>query len=405
VFEKLDRGRLSLLVLLGFLVVPSVQAHDVLWWENVLDPSGSSPMVLYFGLDDCGYPDYGMIGIVPSIGEPCIVAVNLDQPTSSAITTSFANGTSVGNAVWIYVDVKPFAGMGTVNAVVSGEWHATGFPGNAGCTATNPNPFSVPITIKSPLPWRIMPGIAPWTVQIDTRGILSGLRAAESLKGPWYNVGFGSNFTLSADQNLQFYKGTHRLGSAFGGLITDGSGSPQSGFSVGLQYGGLNTMTLTDGSFSFYGLPRGTNVVAVTKPITFVDSSTGSNRTETIGLNVEVPATNPTNIFYQMMQLKVALALFPLPACNCTPWCAIGVGTLNGAQTPVFYSGGALPPKNGAANCGAVQVTVTPPSGVAFPIVAGSSKHQNSGPNPATGTWTVTTTVCGQSKQASITVP
>jgi len=208
-----------------------------------------------------------------------------------------------------------------------------------------------------------------------------------------------------SDQSAQFFKGTHRLGSAFGGLIMDCSGSPQAGFNVGLMYGGLNSTTLSDGSFSFYGLPRGTNLIAVTKPFTFADPVTGSNRTETVGLNIEVPATNPTNIFYQMLQFKVAAVVAPVPACNCTPWCAIGVGTLNGTETPVFYAGGALPPKSGPANCGPVQVTVTPPSGVAYPITAGSGKHQNSGPNPGTGTWTVTTVVCGQSKQASITVP
>src|SRR5580765_5668690 len=213
--------RIASLLFMWSVAVGTLQAHDVIWLENLMS-FGNNPMVLNFGLDECGYPDYGMIGIVPSIGEPCTVAVNLNPPTSSAITTSFAGGVSVGNAVWIYVDVKPFAGMGDVNTVVSGEWHATGSPPDAGCTATNPNPFSVPITIKLPRPWRIWPGTMPWTVQIDTLGTLSGLRAADSLSGPWYNVGFGSNFTVTSDQKLQFYKGTHRLGSAFGGIITDG---------------------------------------------------------------------------------------------------------------------------------------------------------------------------------------
>lgn len=361
-------------------------------------------MVLEWGLDECGDPDYGWIGIVPSVGEPCTVQVNLNPPTSSAITTGFVGGISTANAVWVYVDVNPSAGPTTINTVVSGEWHATGYPAGAGCTATNPNPFSVPVTITLPPLWRISPGVMPWTVQIDTRGILSGLRSADSLKGPWYNIGFGTNFTLISDQSSQFFKGTHRLGSAFGGIITDGLGNPQPGFSVGLQYGDLNSMTLYDGSFSFYGLPRGTNIVAVTAPLSFVDSS-GSNQTQSVGVNIEVPATSPTNISYQMLQFKMDPQVFVVPACNCTPWCAIGVGTLNGAETPVFYAGGAFPPQNGPADCGQVQVTVTPPNGVAYPITPGSSKHQNSGPNPATGTWTVTTTVCGVSKQSSITVP
>ena len=389
----------------GFLAVGSLQAHDVIWLESFFDPFGNSPMELNFGPDAKGNPDSATIAVLPSADEPCIVEVNLDPTTSPAIATSFVGGVSVANAVFINVTVQPIMATGTVTTVVSGEWHATGSPSNAGCTATNPNPFSVPVTIKNPRPWKIEPGIMPWTVQIDTIGTLTGLRSANTLAGPWYNIGFGSNFTVTSDQSAQFFKGTHQLGSAFGGIITDGSGAPQSGFSIGLQYGNFKSMTLSDGSFSFYALPQGTNVIAVTKTISFVDPATSSNRTEDVSLNLEVPATNPTNILYQMLQLKVAMLLFPLPACNCTPWCAIGVGTLNGVQTPVYYSGGAIPPKSGPANCGPVQVTVTPPSGVAYPITAGSGKRQNSGPNPATGTWTVTTTVCGQSKQASTTVP
>lgn len=397
--------RIAYLLLIGSVSFGTLQAHDVIWWENPWGGTPGNTMQLNFGLDDCGYPDYGEIGIVPSVGEPCTVVVNLDPTTSPVIKTSFAGGNNVGNSVWVYVDVSPFAGPGPVSTVVSGEWHATGLPANAGCTATNPNPFSVPITVTKPKPWRIWLGATPWTVQLDSGGTMFGLRSGDTLKGPWYNIGLGSTFTLPADQSAQFYKSTHRLGSAFGGLILDGLGMPQSGISLGLLYGGPSTLTLTDGSFSLYGLPRGTNVIAVSKAITFVDTSTGSNRTENVGVNIEVPAVNPTNILYQVLSLKVMMALFPLPACNCTPWCALGFGTLNGAQTPIFYSGGALPPKSSPANCGLVQVTVTPPSGVAYPIVAGSSKHQNSGPNPANGTWTVTTTVCGQSKSASISFP
>ena len=397
--------RIASLLLMGLVATGALQAHDVIWWENPFGSFPSNPMELEFGLDDCGFPDYGEIGIVPSVGEPCTVVVNLDPPASSAIKTSFAGGISTANEVWIYVDVNPFMGVRDVNTTVTGEWHATGSPANAGCTATNPNPFSVPITVKTPILWKIFLSTMPGMVQIDTGGVLWGLRASSSLTGPWYNVGYGSNFNIMADQTTQYYKATHRFGSAFGGIIMDGSGAPQPGINLGLQYGGFNMTTFSDGSFSSYVLPRGTNLIALTKPITFVDPATGTNRTETVGLNIEVPASNPTNLLYAMLQFKVAMLLFALPACNCTPWCAIGVGTLNSAQTPVFYGGGAIPPKSGPANCGAVQVTVTPPSGVTYSITSGSGKHQNSGPNPAAGTWTVTTTVCGQSKQASITVP
>ena len=110
-----------------------------------------------------------------------------------------------------------------------------------------------------------------------------------------------------------------------------------------------------------------------------------------------------------MVTLIAAMAAAPQVtnaiACNCTPWCAIGFGSLPGGQTPVYYAGGANPPKNGTADCDQPQVTVTPPSGTTYSITPGSSRHQNSGPNPASGTWTVTTTVCGQSKSCTVTVP
>ena len=84
---------------------------------------------------------------------------------------------------------------------------------------------------------------------------------------------------------------------------------------------------------------------------------------------------------------------------------AAGFGTVAGGQTPVYFSGGANPPKTGTADCGQIQLTVTNPAGVTTPIVPGTSHHQNSGPNPASGTWKVTVTVCGKTKTCTIDVP
>ena len=110
-----------------------------------------------------------------------------------------------------------------------------------------------------------------------------------------------------------------------------------------------------------------------------------------------------------MVTLIAAMAAAPQVTnaidCTCTPWCAIGFGSLDGGQTPVYYAGGANAPKNDTSNCDVPQVTVTTPSGTTYPIRPGSSRHQNSGANPASGNWTVTTTVCGQSKSCTVTVP
>jgi hypothetical protein len=199
-----------------------------------------------------------------------------------------------------------------------------------------------------------------------------------------------------------YFKSTKRPGGDVSGALTDDAGNPQSGFSVDLLYGGAPATTASDGSFNVVGLPWGTNVLSLINSLTFVDPGTGTNRTETAGIEVMVPAIVP----YGTLQFKVVVQIFPPPpACNCSPWCAIGFGTINGAQTPIYYAGGANPPKGVPPNCGVPQVTVTPPNGPAFAITPGSGRHQNSGVNPASGTWTVTTVVCGQTKMASLTVP
>src|SRR5450432_236525 len=137
------------------------------------------------------------------------------------------------------------------------------------------------------------------------------------------------------------------------------------------------------------------NLLAITNPI-------GAS------LNIKISNTNNTtaaNTFIAAM-IKVDMVAAPLAAptniCNCTPWCSIGFGTPPEAQTPVYYAGGANSPNGGMPDCGQPQVTITPPGGVAFSIAPGTSHHHNSGPNPASGTWTVTALVCGQSKPATI---
>ena len=380
-----------------FLCVGELKAHEVAWFEYWFTGDTNIPMFLASGPDNYGDYDSAQIGIIPSADEPCIVVVNLNPLTTSAIKTYFETG-NTANSVYVDVDVQP--GATSVDTVVSGEWHATGFPLNNFCDATNPNPFSVPISVRPPAKWAVTP-VNAYGISLDTGGKNVGLQAADTPSGPWYNVGKGSNFYVMPVLNAQFYRENHKLGGSVTGTVTDGSGNPQSGVTLGLPLGGVSNITALDGSFALNFLGWGTNLIAAMKSISFVDSSTGSNRTEKVGLNIEVP----TITLYGLLQFKVEIHIVPIPACNCTPWCAIGVGSLNGAQTPVYYSGGALPPQNAPANCGQAQVTVAPPSGVSYPIVAGGGKHQNSGPNPAAGTWTVTVTVCGQSKQCTITVP
>ena len=201
-------------------------------------------------------------------------------------------------------------------------------------------------------------------------------------------------FTVENNKREGFFKGTTDLGGYVGGTVTDNSGNPLPDLQFGLFYGGVSTTTDSTGNYSIPQLPYGMNLMILTNPI--IGAS----------LNLVVPATNnpATN---NPLNIKVALAADPVVAvsnaCNCTPWCAIGFCTMPAGATPIYYAGGANS-ASGTANCD-TQVTVTPPSGTPFTITPGSGHQHNSGPNPAAGTWTVTTTVCGLSKSATITVP
>lgn len=371
-------------------------AHEVDWFESYYFGSTNLPMV--FSTLNPRYVDQ-YIEVYPSFFEPCTVVVNLDPQPSPYID---AHVVGANPANWVEIEVSPvnvFSGN-VIQGTVSGEWHATGLPALSGCDATNAHYFSVPVKIAlAPSQWKLNLSSDRQNLWIDT-GSAVALQAADNLAGPWMNIGMGVSFWVPPDHNAQFFTGTLRLGGGLSGIVTDKTGNPQTNLTVGLPFGGATITTGSGGSFLLGGLPWGTNLIAMMKSITFVDPGTGSNRTETTGIEILAPATNS----YGAVQFKVEAQVWPPPpACNCSPWCAIGFGTFNGAQTPIYFSGGANPPKGVPPTCGQPQVTVTTPSGTTFPITPGTNRHQNSNPSP--GTWTVTTTVCGQTKSCSVTVP
>jgi hypothetical protein len=383
--------RIASLLLAALLPAWQLQAHTVVWdWEN---PDGITPLnAMRF------YPDeeYDYVDVVPSTGEPCTVVVNITSIFNPSLISAQVLLPNPANEVGIAVDVlrEPTNNV-SETAIINGEWHATGLPPGNSCDATTPNPFSVPITVygKNSTP----PFLA--TLSLDKKWIMfdagynCALKAAGSLSGPWWNVGTGHQFTLPVDMPAGFFIRERKLGAFVGGIITDNSGAPYSGLQVGLLYGGPRMTSDSLGKYSYeYRLPLGLNLISITNPI-------GAS------VNVEVMNTNTTN--YIMANFKVAMAVAPpvTNACNCTPWCAIAFGSGYGGQTPVFYSGGANNPGSGTPDCGQPVVTVTPPSGPPITIKQGSNHDQNSGPNPAFGPWTVSCTVCGVTKTATITVP
>lgn len=387
-------------------------AHEVTWWGNFNGANPTQPMVLFFGRDWCGDKSYGYINIKPASGEPCVVQVNITSVSSSAISYRFEDGINEARSVWIEVDVEGL-GPGAVNATISGEWHATGYDENGTadptqCDALSPQPFTVPVVVTNRPRLMLIRSLDFRTIQIvpgDVGGGLWSLQRASSLTRPrWKTVGVGSTFTFDTSWGAQFFKVDNKTGSPVTGTITDPSGNPQSGVTIGLAHGGLSATTGLTGSFSFSWAPRGLNLYTMYKDLTYVDPGTGSNRTQTASVNFVVPVS--TNDAAVAVKMDAAVNAGPgTNGCDCTPWCAIATGTLNGAQRPVYFSGGAYPPKSGPADCDPPQVTVTPPGGAPYSIKAGTDLEQNSGRHPASGTWTVTTTVCGRSISRSVTVP
>jgi hypothetical protein len=377
--------RIFSLMLAGLLLGGELKAHDVIWEEDYYDGSFSSiPM-------DFDWPSdlFDYISVTPSANEPCIVVVNLYAQSSTLIKAQVLPP-NPANEVDIMVVPLRAPSNHLETATVSGEWHATGLPVGYDCTATNPNPFFVPVTVSdSNLVWGTTPAPDKKSVNIDTK-VTCTLQAADKVTGPWLNVGIGQMFKINMDMTAGFFQRFKRIGGFLSGTVTDNSGNPLPNIYVGLLHGGATATTDATGVFSFLSrLPWGMNLIAFTNPI-------GAS------LNIAVPNTNNNVVVFKLGMAGGGPAT---NACNCTPWCAIGFGTFADGETPVYYSGGANPPSSGTANCGEAVVSVTTPGGVTFPITPGTQGHQNSGDNPVPGTWTVTATVCGQTKSATVTVP
>jgi hypothetical protein len=401
--------RAVLLLLMGSLVVERLTAHEVVWWEN---PDGFLPgnvMGLYY---DASRTEQGeqYIYVRPSnVWEPCTVGVNLSPPSSSLIKAKVVSANPT-NEVIIAVSAARAPEGRSESATLSGEWHATGLPANAGCTATNPNPFMVTVTVFSERPRLIFDGPGPGptprgrTLKLDTfDGRPMGLQASEGPGEPWYNVGVSSSFTLFTVKSNQFFRGIIDLGGSLDGLLIDNTGAPLFGSSLGLPFGGPASEMDKNAMIALKGLPEGINLLSLSKPITFTLPGTASNRTEIVGLKIVVPVGQAPVMLQMTADIKAAPGTNQ--TCNCVPWCAIGFGSLNDDPTPVYFAGGSILPQDSPADCDQPSVVVTAPSGKTIPIQAGDNFHQNSGPNPASGKWTITATVCNQTITGWVIVP
>jgi len=382
-------SHIAILSLIGLLSVGRSKAHIVDWLENWYGYTPANAMVFYYPRELSG-----KFFVDPSYGEPCTVVVNVN-PSTSTLVNAQVLPPNPENSVVILVQILRAPSNHTENATITGEWHATGLPAGSNCDAVLPNAFSVPITVTDqPLLLRISSINNSW---VNLIGPNRALQSASCLTGPWSTLGIGQTFNVRRMMGDGFFMQTRELGKFIGGVVLDNVGAPQQNLKIGLQYGGPYTFTDFSGSYSLSRMPVGLNWL-------YLSNSIRAN------LNIGITNTDntPTNSYTAAMikaVMAAAPAIDPTNICNCTPWCAIGFATTPDGRTPVYYAGGANNPNGGTPDCGTPMVTVTPPVGAPFTISAGTGHHHNSGPNPASGTWTVTAVVCGQTKTATVTVP
>ena len=346
------------------------------------------------------FPDSQLLPFFGFFTEPCTVFVNMDPPKNPLLGISVAPNPALEVDVDVYLKDLPPANQ-LIEAEVTGEWHATGKPDNSGCDAVVPNKFTVPINIIFNAPkWFIGYDELSEKVEIDTQHPIA-VQGSIDLNGPWMTLGIGQNFSFAPEAEVYFFRGIKKMGGNLLGTITDPAGKPQTDITADLSEGGRNTKADEKGNYALSFLPFGDNLIQLVKTFLVTDSVTGEKGTNLATFDLVVPIIKA----YGTLNLKVEMQTFQIPFCNCTPWCSIGFGTFDGTTTPIYFSGGANPPKNGPASCGAVEVTVTRPDGSTFPLKAGKGKRQNSGANPMPGTWKVTTKVCGQEKTCTIDYP
>jgi hypothetical protein len=215
---------------------------------------------------------------------------------------------------------------------------------------------------------------------------------------PYYNLGYGIDYSLRGyDLTSGFFRGG--LGLSTGSLnfsfknplslaaeyrISYGSGSP-------------SAVVNTNGTATLTNAPTGSAEIVVEKRVQVVDTNTG--QTNSVGL--EIPMDLDGLLPQVHALIDADMEAFTAVKCDCTAWCGIAGATVNGVQT-VVASGGKL------GTClEDTEVTITGPGGVnvSFPSVPIPRRKREKFSPAADGTWTVTVTICNQTKSCSITLP
>lgn len=247
------------------------------------------------------------------------------------------------------------------------------------------------------------------------------LQCARTVLGPWVTLpGAGSPFMMEAAEDQKFLRLLDKicdeppLGPALQGPFIEGTNCLRRGRILGrllgpdgaayqsqvVRIGDSSQVAITkpDGSFVFDDVPEGTVPVKIEQEIKLTDPATGVTERFPIDGTIEIDLKGNEQVD---LQLKVEIdGLGPVP-CECTPWCAIIGGVVNGVQT-VAASGGA------SGFClDSPEVKITGPGGVEsnFPAAPLPKRKRDQFSPAANGTWRVTATICDQTKTCEITLP
>ncbi len=239
-----------------------------------------------------------------------------------------------------------------------------------------------------------------------TLGGTGFVQRAQSLAGPFQNLpGAGNPMILAietADDAVHYISDLgidsfFRLGGSvltgtIGGTVSNPDGTPWSGI---VSIGDSDQVTGTDaqGNFQIENVPAGEVPLSFWVIYSVTNSASGQVEHSPVRITVFVTLVPGQEA---VVEAKVELPQEEEePACNCVPWCGIVGGTFGGVQKVVAGGG-----KRGDCTDNPT-VTVTGPSGINHPI---RGKPRTYTP-AANGTWTVTATICGVTKQCEITLP
>jgi hypothetical protein len=216
--------------------------------------------------------------------------------------------------------------------------------------------------------------------------------------GPYFNLGYGIDHSLRAyDLTSGFFRGA--LGLPTGSLTFSLKDAFLKGSGYRFSYGGgaPSSGVDTNGTATLTNAPIGAGEVVIEKRVEVVDTSKG--QTNSYGLQIPMDLTGLIDQVNAMIDAD--MEAFTATKCDCTAWCGIAGATVNGVQT-VVASGGKL------GTClEDPEVTITGPGGVrvTFPDVPFPRRKRETFSPAADGTWTVSVTICDQTKTCSITLP